>query len=84
MCNFYSLIQGSPWFISRVMDFLMEEGLPQLSLEIGELYLPTQVIEGEDEEVIASQVRTLGSLHQLDKARELVYKVSQTYMCLLC
>ena len=56
----------------------MEEGLSQLSLEIGKLYLPTQVIEGEEEEVIASRVRALGSLHQLDKARELVHEVIQT------
>ena len=66
------------------MDLLSEKGFPHLAMQVADLYLPTQLIEGEGSEVLASRIRALGHLRQMDKTHQLVTEVCirENYTCI--
>ena len=68
------------------MDLLSEKGFPHLAMQVTDLYLPTQLIEGEGSEVLASRIRALGHLRQMEKAHQLVTEVCirEDYTCMYC
>lgn len=66
------VLRGSSSFIGQISDILSEKGFPHLGVRVCDMYIPTQVIEGEDLPVFTSNIRALGHMGCEDEAKQLI------------